>query len=103
MAKQKHKRSVMQERMQFAAIRRSEARDHYNARRFQEALLVYANAILLDPHDATSHKGKADTFYALERYKEACVSYEQSILLDKSYALAHEGLGNALYRLKKYK
>jgi len=103
MAKQKYKQSVKQERMQISALRRREARDHYNAQRFQQALHAYTNAIFLDPQDATSHKSKADTFSALERYEEACMSYEQSILLDESYALAHEGLGNALYALKKYK
>jgi len=86
----KHKQRVKQVRMQISALRR-EARDHYNAQRFQQALHFYAKAIFLDPQDATNHKGQADTFYALERYDEACLSYEQSILLDESYALAHEG------------
>jgi len=95
----KHK----QERKQNSALQRREAREHYNAQRFQQALQAYANAIYLDPRDAPSHKGKADTFYALECYEEACMCYEQSIRLDESYALAHEGLGNALYALKKYK
>ncbi len=102
MAKQKYKQRVKQERMQISALRR-EARTHYNAQRFQQALDVYAHVIFLVPQDATSHKGKADAFYALERYEEACMSYEQSILLEKSYTLAHKGLGNALYALKKYK
>jgi len=99
----KHKQRVKQERKQTSALQRREAREHYNAQRFQQALHAYANAILRDPRDATSHKGKADTFYALERYEEACMCYEQSIRLDESHALAHEGLGNALYALKKYK
>jgi hypothetical protein len=59
MAKQKYKQSVKQERVQISALRRREARDHYNAQRFQQALHAYANAIFLDPQDATSHKGKA--------------------------------------------
>ncbi len=66
----KHVQSTRQKRKQNSALRR-EARDHYNAQRFQQALHAYANAIFLDPQDATSHKGKADTFYELERYEEA--------------------------------
>ena len=71
----KLKQRTRHDREQIAALQRREAREFYNEQRFQQALRAYTDAISLDPQDALSHKGKADTLYALGRYEEACICY----------------------------
>jgi tetratricopeptide (TPR) repeat protein len=58
----------------------------YGSGRYQEAVVIYEEALRLDPNDAISWSGKGDALYKLERYQEAVASYEEALRLDPNKA-----------------
>ena len=80
---------------------KKEGDTHYNAKRYQEALAAYEQAIRLDPNDAGTHLNinRGNTLHQLKRYQEALAAYEQATLLDPNYAGAYLNKGIILEKL----
>ncbi len=73
----------------------------YHARQnYEEALAIYEQALLLNPHDIAV-RGKGDTLQALQRYTEALVAYEQALLLDPDDAVAYRSKGDVMYKIPR--
>ncbi len=54
---------------------------HHNAKRYEEALEAYEQAICLDPNDASLHIKKGQVLSSLSHYSEALNAYKQAISL----------------------
>ena len=79
------------------------AASHYlKAKRYQEALAAFEQAIQLDPDDASIYNGKGLVLSELKRYQEALAAYERAIRLDPNYAEAYFNKGNVLDDLEHY-
>ena len=79
-----------------------EGHTHYNARRYEEALFAYEQAIILEPNDAVSHLYRGNALAGLLRHEDALASYEQATTLNFNLVWAHLGAGNALKALERY-
>jgi tetratricopeptide (TPR) repeat protein len=75
----------------------------YDARRYEEALAAYEQAIQLDPGDAERYTEKGAALYALRRYGEALAAYERSLELDPNDHTAHYKKGLILRELGRDK
>lgn len=75
---------------------------HHKARRFEQALKVFEQAIQLDPGYARPYRSRGDVLYDLKRYEEALGAYEQAIHLDPNHTRIHRNRGDILFRLKRY-
>ncbi len=75
---------------------------HLKAKRFQEALAAFEQAIQLDPDDASIYNGKGLTLSELKRYQEALAAFEQAIGLNPYFANAYINKGMMLNQLKRY-
>jgi serine/threonine protein kinase len=79
------------------------AASHYlKAKRYQEALAAFEQAIRLDPDDASIYNGKGLVLRELKRSQEALAAYERAIRLDPNYAEAYFNKGNVLDDLEHY-
>jgi superkiller protein 3 len=58
--------------------------DHWNAKRYNEALTACEQAIRLDPNYALAHFGKGYVLNRLGRYLEAEQAYQQARKIQKS-------------------
>lgn len=77
--------------------------NHRKAKRYEEALAAFDQAIRLDPRDANAYNNKGNALNALKRHEEALVAYDQTIRLDPNNADAYNNKGNVLrYALKRY-
>ena len=81
---------------------KKEGDTHYNARRYQEALAAYEQAIRLDPDDVDAYINKGNALDELKRYQEALDAYEQVIRLDPNDFDAYIYKGMALDELKRH-
>lgn len=79
-----------------------EGNTYSSSKRYNEALIVYEQAIDLDHNYVTAYDRKGWALYRLNHYKEALDVFEQAIALDPSYISAFDGKGWAFYRLKRY-
>ena len=80
-----------------------EGNDHLNGGHYEEALVAYDCAILLDPNLALAYDSKGDALSDLKRYDEALAAYEHAILLDPNLAVAYHNKALALERLGRTK
>ncbi|KAK7385296.1 hypothetical protein VNO78_31012 [Psophocarpus tetragonolobus] len=71
----------------------------YKQGRFEEALALYDQAIVLDSSKATYHCNKSAALIGLGRLQEAIVECEESIKLDPSYVRAYNRLATIYFRL----
>jgi serine/threonine protein kinase len=74
----------------------------YRARRYEEALTAYDQAIGLNPNSADAYYNKGDALRKLKRYEEALTAYDQAILLNPNHTDAYYNKGIALGELKRY-
>jgi len=75
---------------------------HSLAKRHEEAIAAYEQAIALDPKYAAPHNGLGYMYSALGRHEEAIAAYEQAIALDPKDAYPHNGLGNMYSALGRH-
>ncbi len=75
---------------------------YLKAKRYQEALTVFEQALQLDPDDAVAYNGKGLAFFELKRYQEALAAFEQAVVLNPKFVHAYGNKGMALYELKRY-
>jgi tetratricopeptide (TPR) repeat protein len=75
---------------------------HYKDKHYEEALIAYQHAILLDSGFTAAYAGKGDALNGLKRYEEALIAYEQALHLNPDFAPVYAGKGNALNGLKRY-
>ena len=75
---------------------------YLKAKRYQEALTVFEQALQLDPDDTVAYNGKGLAFFELKRYQEALTAFKQAIELDPKFTNAYINKGQALYNLKRY-
>jgi tetratricopeptide (TPR) repeat protein/tRNA A-37 threonylcarbamoyl transferase component Bud32 len=80
----------------------SEGAAHYGAKRYQEALAAYEQAIRLNPNDAAYHNRKGTALLALKRHQEALAAYEEAIRLNPTNDDYHDNRGIALSYLQRY-
>ncbi len=73
-----------------------EGNAHYKARRKEEALAAFEQAILRDPNDASLYDHKGKSLMWLWRYEEALEAFEQAIRLDPNNASAYCNKGTVL-------
>jgi tetratricopeptide (TPR) repeat protein len=72
---------------------------HYNAERYQEALVAYERALSLAPDDVNLHYYKGYTLLHLKRLKEAVKAFREATLLDPRDPVAPNGLKKARTQL----
>jgi serine/threonine protein kinase len=75
---------------------------YLNAKRYQEALLAFEQAIQLDPNDAVIYNGKGLALSNLNRYGEALIAYEQAVQLNPGFENAYINKAYALYKLRRH-
>lgn len=81
----------------------SEGAAHDKAKRYEEALVAFEQAIKLDATYAVVHNDRGAVLYELKRYEEALAAYEEAIKCDPTYSYPHVGKGSVLYALKRYR
>ena len=52
---------------------------------YEQALLAYKQALIVDPTAAIVWYSQGNLFYFLKRYQEALVAYEQAVVIDPQY------------------
>ena len=80
----------------------AEGNTYYSHGDYQEALVVYEQAIGIDPRFALAYSRKGHTLSALGNPEEALIAYEQAIDLDSNIPSAYYGKGQALFTLERY-
>jgi tetratricopeptide (TPR) repeat protein len=86
--------------------RRFEAAGHLNrgidlaeAKRYEEAIAAYKDAIRLDPEYGAPHHNLGIAYYYLKRYKESITENMEAIRLGYTPLGVHINLGNSYYEL----
>ena len=69
----------------------------YNARKYQEALPFFEQAIVDNPNYVQGYKGKGNVLLQQRQYEKAIRLYEKAIELDPLYADAYINIGVVLY------
>ncbi len=82
---------------------KDEGDNHYRAKRYEEAIAAYEQAIRLDSNFASAYNNKGAALYDLNRYEEALAAYDQAIRLNPNFAIAYYGKGSALRIMEKTK
>jgi stress-induced-phosphoprotein 1 len=79
----------------------SEGNNFFKAKKYEEAIAKYSDAIALDPSDVTFYSNRSACYAALERWAEAAEDGRQCIMTDKNFvkgyfrhALALQNQGN---------
>ena len=78
---------------------------HHKAKRYREALVMYNNAIKLDPTDPYTFGRRADTYRALKEYERALQDFTHAFELDPHSpptALAYATRGRVYDGMKQY-
>lgn len=81
----------------------NEGNKHYHAKKYEQALGNYSDALLDDPLNEKALFNKADALYKMEKYKEAREEY-QKLLATKDLNLAskvHYNIGNTFFKENK--
>src|SRR6266568_383756 len=64
----------------------AEASKLHADQRYEEALVIYDQLILLEPASAPAHLGKAEVLLALERYEESLAAFDEARQADPTVA-----------------
>jgi eukaryotic-like serine/threonine-protein kinase len=80
----------------------SEGETYWSAKRYQEALDAYAQAIRLDPNNPEAYFNIGRLLSVLERYQEALDAYEQAIRLDPNNGFYYTFKADTLFGIKHY-
>jgi len=75
---------------------------HYAARRFQEAITAYNQAINVDPRSVAAYYGLGSAYHQLGLYQRAASEFDQVLSLDPGNAWAYYSKGLAYYELGLY-
>lgn len=75
---------------------------HYAARRFQEAITAYNQAIGVDPRCVAAYYGLGSAYHQLGLYQRAASEFDQVLALDPGNAWAYYSKGLAYYELGLY-
>jgi len=75
---------------------------YLKAKRFQEALGAFEQALQLDPGDVSLYNGKGRALSGLKRYREALAAFERAIQLEPSNVTFYNRKGVVLCRLERY-
>jgi tetratricopeptide (TPR) repeat protein len=67
-------------------VREGDAHVHYTAKRYNEVLAAYEQAIKIDPNYAPAYSGKAEALVWLERFEQALSAAERALQLDSQQA-----------------
>lgn len=81
-----------------ASTIRTEAREHYAARRYAQAIAAYESAAKLEPGHALTFAGIAAARLQLGDVRGAIKAYERAVLLSPGSAALHTGLAQAYLR-----
>lgn len=73
---------------------------HNEAKRWEEAVKAFEEAIRLKPDYAQAHYKLGVAFYNLDRFEEAVKQFKEAISLKKDYADAYFNLGQSLSKLR---
>lgn len=76
---------------------------YYDEGTFEEALLAYERAIIIDPNFATAYVGKGVALRNLKRYDEALQAYDRAMQLDPGDAAAYNNKSLVLNNLERYR
>ena len=74
----------------------------FSAKKYDEALLNFNRAIVLEPDFAQSYYLRAHTHFNMENYKEAIADYTKCIDYDPNHTEAYYWRGEAYYDLEDY-
>lgn len=70
---------------------------------FKEAIVVYNNAIELDPQNVHAYRSRGYAYERLKKYDKALEDYNQAIKLDPFHALTYNNRGFIYHRYKDYR
>src|SRR5581483_4132609 len=70
--------------------------------RYQEAIDLYNEALVLEPHSATVYNNRALAYTSLGAYENALVDYQQTIALQPDFAEAYTSRGTVYAYLHRY-
>ncbi len=73
----------------------------FEAKRYEEALAAFEQAIQLDPYFSIAYASKGNALRKLKRYNEAFIAFVESLQLDPHFADAHYSRIKALEYLGK--
>jgi tetratricopeptide (TPR) repeat protein len=79
------------------------AEEHYKAKKYEEALRYYNEALQSNPKKASLFLGKGNCLRKREQYDEALNAYSEAILCDPQCAEAYNGQGFVFRFQKKWK
>jgi len=86
---------------QVASVKTS-AYSYLKAKRYQEALVAFEQAIQLDHTNALFYNGKGLALDNLKRYQEALLAYDRAIQLDPKNSMTYINKGTTLNNLGRY-
>ncbi len=72
---------------------RDEGGNHFKAKRYDEALEAFEQALRLDPNDVIAYREKGCILLKLERYEEGLEALEQALRLDPDSTIAYNRKG----------
>lgn len=76
--------------------------EYYKTKRYQEALDIFEEVILIDFNEAIVYVGKGDCLRQLGHHGQAIHTYEQAFAIDPNNVSAHVGSSYALVELGEY-
>jgi tetratricopeptide (TPR) repeat protein len=87
----------------FAGVDRTDAQalvrrgnELYLQNRFEDAVLLYTEALKANPNDGTAHNNLGNAYFRLQRIVEATEHYREAVRINGNDAEAHQNLGAAL-------
>jgi tetratricopeptide (TPR) repeat protein len=75
---------------------------HNKAKRYQEAVAAYSQAIALDPSYVDAYVNRGIAYRNLQEYQKAIADYDRAIALNPNYARAYHNRGYAYVDLQEY-
>jgi stress-induced-phosphoprotein 1 len=81
-----------------AKLKKELGNDHYKAKRFDEALAAYDEAISLDPTNMTYHSNKAAVYYTRKEYQSCIDTCLAAVALGQAHRAPYEERAKAYVR-----
>lgn len=76
--------------------------EHARNKEYEDAIIDYTNAIVLDTQSAMLYINRGISYYQLERYQEAIDDYTEGININPQYQNAYNNRGLAYREMKQY-